>query len=470
MAYTHIHYDVIIIGAGVIGGSIARELAKYKLKILILEKENDVSCGASKANSGIIHGGYDDPSGSMKAKFSRKGNQAFDALEDDLHFGFKRCGSLVIGFNDDDLATLKKLKANGELNGVTDLKLLSQEDIFKLEPHLNPAVTCALYCPSAGIASPYELTIALFENAIENGAELKLNSEVTAIHKSPTGSFNVTTNQDASASASSHTYTSDYLINAAGVYSDHIAQMLNVNDFTITPTRGEYILLNKNQGHLANGVIFQTPSEKGKGILVTKTYHGNLMLGPNAQLIDDKTDTRTTAQNLDHIAKVAARSIPNFNLNMQIRTYSGLRARSSRHDFIIEESRVKGFILVAGIESPGLTASPAIAPYVCELLRESGLKLEKRPNFTPQRPPIIQKKSPDFDGKIDDINPTKNIICRCEKVTEAEIHDALKRNIPVSDLDGVKRRTRARMGPCQGKFSTPRILASAKRIGLDLNQ
>ncbi len=461
-AYDMAEYEVIIIGAGVIGGSIARALSQFKVKVLVLEKENDVSCGASKANSGIVHGGYDDPNGSVKARFSRTGNMAFDKLESELHFGFKRCGSMVIGFDDDDLVALHKLKENGERNGVEDLKILTKDEIFRLEPHMNPQVTCALYCPSAGITSPYELTIALFENAIENGAFLKLNSEVTGINHLESGLFRVSTDHIS--------YISKYVVNAAGVYSDRIAQMLGVADFTIHPKKGEYILLNKNQGALANGVIFQTPTEKGKGILVTKTYHGNLMLGPNAQFVDNKADTLTNLEQLDYIATVARRSIPDFNLKMKIRTFSGLRASSNRHDFIIEESCIKGFILVAGIESPGLTASPAIADYVLELLVKSGLTLERNPAYNPHRRPIIVPKDDAFEGAIDRIDPNSKIICRCEQVTEAEIVDALTRNIPVLDLDAIKRRTRARMGPCQGHFCTPRILAVAKGLGIRLSE
>ena len=249
-----------------------------------------------------------------------------------------------------------------------------------------------------------------------------------------------------------------------------IAQMLGITDFTTHPKKGEYVLLNKSQGALANGVIFQTPTEKGKGILVTKTYHGNLMLGPNAQFVNNKADTFTNIENLDYIVNVARRSIPDFDLKMTIRTFSGLRASSDRHDFIIEESRIKGFILVAGIESPGLTASPAIAEYVLELLVNSGLTLEKNPVYNPHRRPIIVPKDNAFEGAIDSIDPNGNVICRCERVTEAEIVDALTRNIPIFDLDAIKRRTRARMGPCQGHFCTPRILAVAKGLGISLSE
>jgi glycerol-3-phosphate dehydrogenase len=441
-------YDVAIVGAGVIGCAIARELSKYQLNILILEKDNDVSNGASKANSGIVHGGYDAKRGTMKGYFSRKGNRMFQQLNEELHFGYLECGSMVLAFEEEDLLTLKQLKENGEKNGVDDLIILNREEVLDKEPYVNPEVKYALYCRTAGVTSPYELTIALAENAIQNGVVLKLKSEVTDIEKMD-DEFHLTTK--------SGDYHAKYIINAAGLYSDVLPRMLGMNEFQINPRKGEYILLNKNQGHFANGVLFQTPTAKGKGILVTRTYHGNLMLGPNAQEVQDKDAVETDQEVLDYIIDTARKSVKDFNMKFKIKTFAGIRASSSRHDFIVEESKVKGFINVAGIESPGVTSSPAIAIYVSELLEKAGLDLQLNPNFNPIRKPIIVPKDKGFDGSIDDKDPNKHIICRCETVTESEIIDALHRGIEIDHVDGIKRRTRCTMGPCQGSFCTSRV-------------
>ncbi len=441
-------YDITIIGAGVIGCALARELSKYHVKVLLLEKDNDVSNGASKANSGIVHGGYDAKYGTSKGYFSRKGNRMFKQLDEELNFGYKEVGSLVLAYTEDQLDTLKQLMENGQRNGVEDLEIIYREQILEMEPHINKEVLYALHCPSAGITSPYEFTIALCENAITNGVTLKLKQEVTSIEKSNHG-FTVRTSDEV--------YSTNYVINAAGYYSDHIARLIGLDDFSIMPRKGEYILLNKNQGHLANKVLFQTPSNQGKGILVTPTYHGNLMLGPNAQQVEDLNDIGTEMDILTYIVKTARKSIPDFDIKQTLTSFAGIRASSSSKDFIIEESSVPHFFNVAGIESPGLTSSPAIAQFVVGLLADSGLILKKDESFNPYRAAIIKKKNKDFDGMIDDKNPDKNIICRCEKVTESEIVDALTRGIPIDHVDGVKRRTRCTMGPCQGNFCVPRV-------------
>jgi glycerol-3-phosphate dehydrogenase len=441
-------YDVIIIGAGVIGCSIARELSRYKGRILLIEKENDVSNGSSKANSGIVHGGYDAKHGSLKGTFSRKGNRMFEQLNRELNFGYLECGSMVLGYSEEDLDVLKGLMENGIKNGVDDLRIIEHDEILEREPYVNPDVKYALFCPTAGVTSPYEYTIALAENAIQNGVTLKLNHEVMGLEKNDQG-FKVGT--------SAGDYHGRYVINAAGLTSDLIPQMLGLNEFSIHPRRGEYLLLNKNQGHFANGVLFQTPSDKGKGILVTRTYHGNLMLGPNAQEVDDVEAVGTSLDALVYIVNTARQSVKDFDVKYTLTSFAGLRASSSRHDFIIEESTIKGFINVAGIESPGITSSPAIAVYVTEILEKSGYLLEENEAFDPKRKAIIVSKDDSFQGKIDDPDPKKNIICRCELVTEAEIVDSLHRGITIDHIDGVKRRTRCTMGKCQGLFCTPRV-------------
>ena len=446
-------YDFTIIGAGVIGCTIARELSRYKLNVLLLEKEGDVSNGASKANSGIVHGGYDAKHGTMKSKFSRAGNRMFAQLNEELNFGYTECGSLVLAFSEDDFTTLEKLKLNGELNGVDDLEMIDQDQVRALEPYIHQSVIGALYCPSVGITSPYELTIALAESAVANGVDLRLNQEVRSIEKDET--FLVTTQNNS--------YKTENVINAAGAYSDEIAGMLGMGDFTIIPRRGEYVLLNKDQGHLANTVLFQCPTDKGKGILVTRTYHGNLMLGPNAQEVDDPSEVGTNKEVLDYIVATAKNSIPTFDIRRTLTSFSGIRATSSRHDFIIEESSVKGFINVAGIESPGLTSSPAIGKYVVTIIEGMGVELEVNQSFNPNRPPIIKVKGEAYTGVVDGETPETNIICRCEKVTEAEIVDALSRGIDVKSIDSIKRRTRAGMGPCQGSFCSKRVAAVIAR-------
>jgi len=441
-------YDIAIIGAGVVGSAIARELSKYKLNIALIEKENDVSCGASKANSGIVHGGYDAEPGTLKARLNVKGNLMFDRLNAELNFGFRKSGSMVLSFDEADDEKIKTLMDRGEKNGLHHLKYLSREEVLDLEPHLNPSLKGALLCEASGVTSPYEMTIALAENAISNGVDLKLMHEVTSIDKGEKG-FTIKTRRD--------DIQSKWIINAAGVFSDKVADMIGAKTFSIMPRKGEYVLLNKIQGKKISRVIFQAPTNVGKGILVTRTYHGNLMLGPNAQEIQVRNDNDTNADILRHIVDTARKSLPDFDMNHVLTSFSGIRASSDTKDFIIEASPVKHFINVGGIDSPGLTSAPAIAEYVVDILSEEGLSLAKNPDFDPRRKAIIESKTHGFDGKIDAPSPEKNIICRCEKVTEAEIVDAIHRGIKINSLDAIKRRTRAGMGPCQGQFCGPRV-------------
>lgn len=441
-------FDISIIGAGVVGSAVARELSKYKLKVCLLEKEDDVSTGASKANSGIVHGGYSAKYGTLKGELCVKGNKLYRNLEKELNFGFRETGALVIGFNQEDAKKIRELYENGLKMGCDDIEIINKERIRHMEPHINEAVNIALYCKSVGVTSPYEFTIALAENAVANGVKLKLETTVLGIEQKE-GYFIIKTNKGE--------FETRYIINAAGIYSDAIAQMVGIFDFTIQPRKGQYILLGKNQGYLANSVIFQVPTEKGKGILVTSTYHRNFMIGPNAEEINEKDDIATSIESLEKIVEAARKSIADFNIKSALTTFSGIRAVSSTGDFIIGESIVKRFINVAGIDSPGLTSSPAIAEKVVEILEKSGLKLIKNKNFNPYRKPIIIHKEKDFDGKVDHKDPSKNIVCRCENVTEAEIIDALHREIPIKSTDAVKRRTRAGMGPCQGNFCLERV-------------
>lgn len=447
--------DVIIIGAGVIGCAVARELSKYKLKILLLEKLDDVSLGSSKANSGIIHGAYSSKYGTLKWEMCRKGNALYEQLDKEINFGFRRTGSLTLAFNEEQTNELNKLLENGIRHGEEGLRILTREEILKIEPNIGPEVIKALYSESVGVCPPYEATIALAENAIFNGVELKLNSRVISIQKE-SDYFQVQTDQEK--------YHGKKVINCAGVYSDIIAGLIGDNSFTIKPRKGQYILLGKDQGDLVNTVVFQAPTKLGKGVLVVKTFHGNCMIGPDAVDIEDREDKDTGIEELEKMIITARKSIPQFNIKRSLTTFSGIRACSDKGDFIIEESEIKGFINIGGIESPGLTAAPAIAQRAGEILIESGLELKPKENFNPFRKGIIIKKEKDFPGKIDHEDDELNIICRCEKVTKKEILDSFSRGIDFHTTDGVKRRTRAGMGDCQGNFCRPRVSAIISRL------
>lgn len=443
-------YDIAIIGGGVIGTAIARELSKYKLDIVLIEKESDVSTGASKANSGIVHGGYVGKAGTLKGELCIKGNRAFKKLDNELNFGFRRPGALVIGFDEEDKKQLEKIYQNALEVGQheDDIEIIDSDKIKSLEPNINDKVEIAFYCQSVGVASPYEMVVALAENAVDNGVELKLSSEVNNINNRD-DHFEIITEK--------RNYKSRYLINAAGTGSEKVASYLGADNFSITPRRGQYILFGKDQADLVEKVIFQTPTPETKGVLVTTTYHGNFMIGPNSEEIDKPENIDTTIEELENIIETARKSIPDFKLKRALTTFAGVRASSDRNDFIIEESPVTNFINVVGIDSPGLTASPAIAEKVVDILKNTGLGLEKYKKFNPYREAIIKVKNETFDGEIDAEDPEKNIICRCEKVTEAEILDALKRNITIRTTDAIKRRTRAGMGNCQASFCRSRV-------------
>lgn len=450
--------DVIIIGAGIIGTSVARELSKYNTKVLILEKGIDVSMGATKANSAIIHGGYAEKNSTLKGQLCYRGRMQFSRLNEELNFGFRETGSLVIT-TEDDKEPLEKLMENGIKNGLTDLSIIGAEEIKRIEPILSHNVKWALYCKGAGICSPYEMAIAMAENAIKNGVILELENEVVDIEQIESG-FKVKTNKGE--------YYSKYIINAAGVYSDNISRMVEVDKFEIFPRSGEYILFTRGTGEPINTVIFQLPTKLGKGILLASTYYGNLLIGPDANDDTDREDTSTHIDRIANIYKQTKALYSKIDPRQFIRSFTGIRARSSTDDFIIEETRVKGFINVAGIQSPGLTSSPAIADMVIKILKKSGLKLERNNEFDPYRKPIITKKSL---RPLKEIKPLtelplgfrERIVCRCEQISEQEIVDALHRGIRVKTVDGVKRRTRATMGWCQGDFCKSRIIEIMER-------
>lgn len=446
-------YDITIIGGGIIGCSIARELAKYNAKVCLLEKNDDVGTGATKANSGIVHGGYADKPGSNKAKFCTKGNLMYKKLNDELSFGFAQTGSFVIGFDEQDAAKIQELFAYGQINGVPDLQIVDGAFVKNKEPNLNQDITVALYCPSAGVTSPYEFAIALAENAVQNGVELKLNTEVTAIQKSD-DKFSITTDKGE--------IQTKLVINAAGLYSDEIARMVGCDEFTIKPREGQYLLFDKEEGNLVNSVIFQVPTKISKGILVTKTYHGNLMIGPDATPAPDKEYLDTSGQNINEIVAAAKKSFPKLDLRKVITSFAGNRAAPTTEDFVTGESKIKGFINAAGIESPGLTSAPAIAEYIVGLVAANRqIKLTKNENFNPYRTPrkiVANMQEQELNDLIKKDPAYGTIICRCETVSLGEIRDALHTNIPIKSLDAIKRRTRAGMGRCQGGFCTPKLM------------
>ena len=444
--------DIIIIGGGVIGCAIARELSRFSADILLLEKGNDVSVGTSKANSGIVHGGHDAYPNSKKAYYNVKGNAMFDQLSKELDFPFRRNGSMVLCFDEDLKCGLNDLLARGEQNGVKGLYIVDGDQARKMEPHLSPNVVAALVIPSGGIVSPYEMTVAYAENACTNGVEFRFLSEVTGLSKQD-GIFTVTC-------ADGYSEQAKVVINAAGLYADEINNILCERKYHTQPRKGDYVLMDKSCGYLADHTLFQQPTKMGKGILVTPTCHGNILVGPTATDRDDKDDVNTTIEELGEAFAKALVSVPTLNKRNIITQFSGLRAHIPENDFVVEESEVECFYNLIGIESPGLSAAPAIAVDVATWVSEKlGLKLD--PDFVATRKGIPQfSHLSNVDRqKLIDQNPLYgNIVCRCEVVTEGEIVESIRRKPGAVDLDGVKRRTRAGMGRCQAGFCTPRIM------------
>lgn len=444
-------YDIAVIGAGVVGAMIARKLSSYQLSICILEKQHDVAMGASSANSAIVHAGFDAKEGSLKARLNVRGSEMMAGVCRELGVKYKNNGSLVIGFTDEDKETLEALLARGVANGVRDLQILEGEALHRLEPGLSDNVTCALHAPTGSIVCPYELTVAGIGNAMDNGAELMLDFDVTDVKKID-GGYRICSKEKQ--------VEARYVINAAGLYSDAIARMVGDESFSVHPRRGEYILMDKECGSLVSHTIFRTPSKMGKGILVSPTVDGNLLTGPTSQDIEDKEDHSTTAEGLSRIMREAGANVDGIFWGKTITSFCGLRAVGSTGDFIINMPK-EGFVNVAGIESPGLSASPAIAEYVCELLSDAGLKLESDPSYQPTRAPMHGFREASIEEKNEIIKRDPaygRIICRCETVTEGEILAAIRQNPKPRDLDGVKRRTRAQMGRCQGGFCSPYIV------------
>lgn len=443
-------YDIAIIGAGVSGTAIARELSRYQTKICVLEREEDVCCGTSKANSAIIHAGYDAEPGSLKAKLNLRGNQIMDQLAKDLDFPFKRNGSLVLCLDEKDLPNLQKLYERGITNGVKGLQILNKEEVRAMETNISNQVIAALYAPTGGIVCPFHMTIAFAENACANGTVFHFNTEVK----------NITRRQNIwKIETTKGTFEAGCIINAAGVYADKLHNMVSQKKIHITPRKGEYCLLDKTAGTHVSHTVFTLPGKLGKGVLVTPTVHGNLLIGPTAADIEDKEGVNTTREGLDEVLQKSAASVKNIPARQVITSFAGLRAHEDGDDFIIGETE-KDFIDCAGIESPGLSSAPAIGEMVAELLKEK-YNLKEKEDFISTRKGITDPSKLFLEERNALIHrePTYgNIICRCEMVTEGEIIDAIRRPLGAKSLDGVKRRTRAGMGRCQSGFCSPRVM------------
>lgn len=458
--------DIVIIGAGVTGCAVARELSRYGADICVLERSEDVCCGTSKANSGIVHAGFDAAIGSNKARFNVEGSAMIPDLARDLDIPFKRNGALVVCTDETFRSGLDELLERGKRNGVNNIRIVEREELRRMEPHISEKAVAALYAPDSGIICPFKLTIALAENANVNGVEFKFDTEVRDIRRDSDGIYHIQTNAGE--------LTARCVVNAAGIYAADLHNKVSAHKLHITPRRGEYCLLDKAAGKHVSCTIFPQPTKMGKGILVTPTIHGNLMVGPTAEDIDDPESTATTRAGLDKVLSGAAQNVSGVPLRQVITSFAGLRAHEDGHDFIIGEPEdAPNFIDCAGIESPGLTSAPAIGRHVAQVLRDK-LGLSEKTNWIGTRKDVVctSELSPEAHNALIQKNPAYGtIICRCESVTEGEILDAIHRPLGARSLDGVKRRTRAGMGRCQAGFCMHRVMAILHReLGIPMEE
>ncbi|WP_283690257.1 NAD(P)/FAD-dependent oxidoreductase [Clostridium perfringens] len=454
--------DIIVIGAGVVGCSIARELSKYNLDVLVVEKNSDVSEGISKGNSGIVHAGYNEKIGTLKAKLNIEGNKIFDDLSRDLQFPFKRNGAFILAFSDEEMKTLESLKENGEKLGVEGLEILTREEALNIEPNLNKEIVGVLNVKTSGIVSPYEMTIALAENAAENGVEFKLNSKVTNIEKISEG-YKVTLNNK-------EIVNGKLIINASGLEGAFLNNLVSMSKREINPVKGEYCLFDKVAGAMINKTLFQVPNKLSKGVLVTPTAEGNLLVGPNA--VEGKT-LETSREGIDEILDKSKKSLEELPVARILNTFSGIIPKTKGGDFIIEEVEdAKNFINVIGIDSPGLTAAPAIGVYVVNMIKER-LDLVEKKNFKKTREKIVRFSELSLEEKnklIKEKPAYGHMVCKCEFVTEGEIVEAIHRPIKALTVDAIKRRTRASMGGCQGIGCTlPISKILSRELGIDIS-
>ena len=444
--------DIIIIGGGAVGAFVARKASSYRLNTLLLEERNDVGEVTSMANSAIVHSGYDPVPGTKKAYFNVRGNKMFPGVCKDLDVHFEPVGSMTVALSDAQYEMLLPLMERAKENGV-EAKLLNSEEVKKLEPNISENVKGALLCPTAGIVNPFTLVAHAMENAVDNGVELRLGEKVVDV-KEHNGTFTVKTNKGE--------YDSKVVINCAGLHSDEIAAMIEDIEWKVTPRKGQYFVLDHYKPGLVNHVLFPLPSEKGKGILVTMTTSGNYLVGPSSEWDDDKEDFSTDSLTLANVKEQALMMVPSIPFREQIRTFSGLRSTPSTHDFVIEPSKkYPNFINVGGIESPGLASSPAIGEYVIDELVSKVLKLEKKDDYNPKVRPYLNpnKMNDDELNALIAKNPDYGtVVCNCEKVTLAEIKDVLSRSVAPRSIKGIKKRTRAGFGKCQGGFCQPKVL------------
>lgn len=455
-------YDVIIIGAGVTGSSVARQLSRYNASVCVLEKCEDVCSGTSKANSAIVHAGFDAAEGSLMAKMNVRGNEMMGQLAEDLDIPFKRNGAMVVCIHKEAIDGLKTLYDRGIANGVKELRILNREECLELEPNLSDNVEGALYAPTSGIICPFMLNIAMAENAAVNGVEFRFNTGVEAISRDDEGIWHLRTNNGE--------YTARYVVNAAGVYADTIHNMVSANKIKITPRRGDYCLLDKEVGSHVKHTIFPQPTNLGKGVLVSPTIHGNLIVGPTAVDLENKEGNNTTAAGISDLIAKANDHVKNLPMRKVITSFAGLRAHEANHEFIIKEVEdAPHFIDCAGIESPGLTSCPAIGEMVGGMLKDM-MNLTEKENWISKRKGILNPQELSLEERNELIKKEPaygNIICRCESISEGEILDAIHRPLGARSLDGVKRRTRAGMGRCQAGFCSPRVMEILHReLGL----
>lgn len=462
------NYDVVIIGAGITGAMTARELSRYKLSVLWIEKECDIGMGASSANSAILHSGYDPEPGTLKAKLNALGNKLWDEDAPALGIAFKRTGSYVVAVGEDEFPMLTPLYERGVQNGIPGLRILKRDEFLQKEPLINPRVSGALWTPTAGVIDPFGAVVAASENAVSNGVTLMLETEFAGFIIEGNRILGVRTNRG--------DFGCKFAVNAAGLYSDNLLHAANQRPgFKITPRRGEYVVFDAAKLSL-NNVLFPLPTEKGKGTLVTTTTHGNVMIGPNANAVDSREDDSTTAAGLDEVIENARRLVPSIAKRDAIAQYAGIRATgNANHDFLIEASRdPRGLVSLAGIESPGFASAPAVARTAADILREEGLELIPNPAFVPVRkaPPSFRHLSHKERGELVAANPAYGrIVCRCEEVTEGEIRAAIRSPVPATTYDAIKRRTWLGTGRCQGGFDYPRVMEIlAEELGLPMTE
>ncbi|MBU1242135.1 NAD(P)/FAD-dependent oxidoreductase [Myxococcota bacterium] len=482
-------YDVAIIGGGVVGCAIARELSRYHLRTVLLERFAEVGFGTTKTNSGIIHAGQQTTPGTLKGLLEVRGNAMFDQLQRELGFGFRRCGELVVASTAEEMASLERMKADGEAKGVPGLEMWDAQRLRREEPNLSLHLVGALFAPSAGVINPYEFAFALAECAVQNGVELRVEHEVQSIALRDGGGFTIHAKipsvPDAVPSVPDAVQAGPgavpaigvdvearFIINAAGVHADKVAAMVGADDFTIRPRRGEEYLLDRRLEGIVTRLIFPVPTPASKGILIIPTFDGTLMVGPTAHDQDDRFDVPTTTEGSEEVFATVRRLCPSLDARATIAEFAGLRAVSDTGDFIIGPSRVPGFFHVAGIQSPGLTASPAIAVHVVELVGRAGLPLVEHDGFNPHVAPPARfaTQSHEVRQALVEADPRfGRLVCRCELVTEAEVHQAV--NHGARTLDGVKFRTRAGMGRCQGGFCTTRVMQIlSRRLGVPFHE